>query len=133
VYLLDTCVLAEARRRSPEAGAWLVSVARAALPLSVMTLGEIMKGIALIGRRDPTAAASLARWLEELRAEYEGRILAVDDAVGIAWGRLMAIRPRPFTDGLIAATAIIHSKIVVTRNVADFADAGVQIINPWAL
>ena len=101
--------------------------------LSVMTLGEIEKGIALRARKDKAGAASLSRWLDGVRQRFAGRILPVDDAVALEWGRLSAIRSRPVADALIAATASVSGKIVVTRNVADFADAGVQIINPWAL
>ena len=84
-------------------------------------------------RIDPPAAAALLRWLDELRFVYASRILPVDDAVATGWGRLMAQRTRPMADALIAATAHVHDKIVVTRNVADFADAGVTVIDPWAM
>ena len=84
-------------------------------------------------RTDPPAAASLLRWLDELRLVHAARILPVDDAVATGWGRLMAQRSRPVADALIAATAKVHNKVLVTRNATDFEDTGVDVINPWAL
>jgi hypothetical protein len=133
MYLLDTCVLSEARRRSPQAIAWLRSVHPDSIFLSVITVGETMKGIAMKARADPIAAASLQRWLDELRLFYASRILPVDDAVAVTWGQLMALRSRGVPDALIAATARVFNKVVVTRNVVDFADAGVDVVNPWAV
>jgi predicted nucleic acid-binding protein len=131
MYLVDTNVLSEARRGSEEARTWLRSVDPASLYLSVVTLGEIMKGIALKARNDAPAAASLSAWLERLRQEHGARILPITDRIALHWGRLAAERASGMADGLIAATAAIHDKIVVTRNVADFVDARVPILNPW--
>ena len=97
----------------------------------MITIGEIMKGIMIKVRTDPPQAAALLRWLDELRLVYASRILPIDDAVATGWGRLMAQRTRPMADALIAATARVHNKVVVTRNVADFADMGVDVIDPW--
>jgi toxin FitB len=133
MYLLDTCVISEARRRSPQAVSWLRSTRPETLFLSAITIGEIMKGVTMKLRTDPPAAASLLRWLDELRLVYASRILPIDDTVATSWGRLMAARSRPVVDTLIAATARVNNKIVVTRNVADFADAGVTVLDPWAL
>ncbi len=133
MYLLDTCVISEARRRSPPAVTWLQSTRPETLFLSAITVGEIMKGVTMKLRTDPPAAAVLLRWLVELRAVYASRILPVDDEVTISWGRMMAERSRPVVDTLIAATARVHNKVVVTRNVADFADAGVTVLDPWSL
>jgi toxin FitB len=133
MYLLDTCVISEARRHTPEAVTWLRSTRSEALFLSAITVGEIMKGVTMKLRADPPAAAVLLRWLDELRLVYASRILPVDDAVATSWGRLMAERSRPVLDTLIAATARVHNKIVVTRNVADFADAGVTVLDPWTI
>ncbi|HEY4040775.1 MAG TPA: type II toxin-antitoxin system VapC family toxin, partial [Rhodopila sp.] len=129
----DTCVISEARRRTPQAVSWLRSTRSETLFLSVISIGEIMKGVTMKLRTDPRAAAVLLRWLDELRLVYSTRILPVDDAVATSWGRLMAERSRPVLDTLIAATARAHNKIVVTRNVADFADTGVTILDPWAM
>jgi hypothetical protein len=133
MYLLDTCVISEARRRTPQAVAWLRSTRSETLFLSAITVGEIMKGVAMKLRTDPPAASGLLRWLDELRVVYSSRILPVDDAVATSWGRMMAERPRPVVDTLIAATARVHNKTVVTRNVADFADAGVTVLDPWTM
>ena len=131
-YLIDTCVLPEARGRSAQAIAWLRKVDPASLFLSVITVGEIANGVAVRERTDPVAAAVLRRWLDGLRQVYADRILAVDDAVATACGHLMARRSFPVPDGLIAATARVHNLMLVTRNVADFADAGVDVANPSA-
>ena len=133
MYLLDTCVISEARRRSPQAVEWLRSTRPNTLFLSAITIGEIMKGVTMKLRTDPPAAAALLRWLDDLRLVYADRILPIDAEVATSWGRLMASRSRPVVDTLIAATARVHNKIVVTRNVSDFADAGVTVLDPWVL
>jgi predicted nucleic acid-binding protein len=133
MYLVDTNVLSEARRGSPKARAWLRSVDPAAAFLSVVTLGEIMRGVALKARTDAKTAAALTAWLRQLQQDHGARILPVTDQIALAWGRLAAERPRGMADALIAATAAVHGKIVVTRNVADFDGAGVPVINPWDL
>ena len=131
MYLVDTNVLSEARRGSREARTWFHSVAPDTVYLSVITLGEIMRGVALKQRTDARAAASLAVWLEQLRNDHAARIFPISDRVALEWGRLAAQRPRGMADGLIAATAAIHGKIIVTRNVADFMDTGIPVIDPW--
>jgi predicted nucleic acid-binding protein len=131
-YLIDTNVLSEARRRSPPAVDWLRAVNPAEIFLSVITIGEIAKGIAMRERTDPLAAAALGRWLNGLRDAYADRVLPIDGAVATAWGQLMARRTLPVPDGLIAATARVHNLRLVTRNVGDFADTGVDVVNPWA-
>jgi toxin FitB len=133
MYLLDTNIVSEARRGSPEATAWIRSVRGRALHVSVITLGEIMRGIQIKERKDPKAAAVLAEWLIALRELHRETVLPVTDAVALEWGRLSAERSRNTADGLIAATARVHGLILVTRNVGDFEDAGVPIINPWDL
>jgi hypothetical protein len=131
MYLVDTNVVSEARRGSREAGTWLRSVDPTTIYLSVITLGEIMKGIALKLRSDALTAARLTAWLEQLRQDHSDRILPISDRISLEWGRLAAERPRGVVDGLIAATAAVHGKLIVTRNVADFADIRVPVINPW--
>ena len=133
MYLLDTCIISEARRKTPQAVMWLQKAQSDTLYLSVITIGEVMKGVMMKLHTDPPAAASLLRWLDELRFVYSARILPVDDAVATGWGRLMAQRSRPVADALIASTAKVHNKVLVTRNVADFDDTGVDVIDPWAL
>jgi toxin FitB len=133
MYLLDTCVVSEARRHTPQAVTWIRSAQPDTLFISSITVGEIMKGIMMKMRVDAPAAAPLVRWLDELRFVYASRILTVDDAVATTWGRMMGQKTRPVVDALIAATARVNNKVLVTRNVRDFADMGVEIIDPWAL
>jgi predicted nucleic acid-binding protein len=131
MYLIDTNVLSEARRGDPRAVAWLRSIDPLLAYLSVVTVGEIAKGIEMKRRRDQAAAQALSTWLAGILQRYERRILPVDQPAMLAWGRLQVERPRPVMDCLIAATALAHRKIIVTRNDADFAGTGVEIINPW--
>jgi hypothetical protein len=133
MYLVDTNVVSEARRGAPEAVGWLRSVDPLAVYLSVITLGEIMRGIALKQKADPRSAAHLAEWLQRLRHENADRILTITDQIALEWGRIAALRPRGEADGLIAATAIVHDLIIVTRNVGDFDDTHASVINPWDL
>ncbi|MDP1606534.1 MAG: type II toxin-antitoxin system VapC family toxin [Rhodocyclaceae bacterium] len=134
-YLIDTNVLSELRRKSPDAGvvAWFSRRLPATLHLSVLTLGEIRKGIE--GSSDETRRQSLLDWLEtDLPAFFTGRVLPVDEAVADRWGRLAAAagRPLPAIDSLLAATALEHDLVLVTRNARDFSGLPVQIFNPWA-
>jgi hypothetical protein len=131
MYLVDTNVISEARRGSKEARIWLCSIDPTTIYLSAITLGEIMRGIALKLRADARAAASLTAWLEQLRRDHSDRILPITDGIALEWGRLAAERPRGMADGLIAATAVVHTKIIVTRNVEDFSDVGIPVIDPW--
>jgi len=133
MYLLDTNVISEARRKTPQAVSWLRGINPAHLHLSVITLGEIMRGIALKQKNDPQAAAHLNEWLHILRSDHADRILPITDQIAVEWGRLAAQRPRGDADGLIAATARVHDLFLVTRNVADFEDTGASVINPWDL
>jgi toxin FitB len=132
LYLVDTNVISEARRGSRQAQAWLRSVRPESVYLSALTLGEIMRGITLKRRSDPKAAAHLTEWLERLRQDHADRILPVSDRIALEWGRIAALRPRGDVDGLIGATAIIHGLILVTRNVKDFEDMAISVINPWS-
>jgi predicted nucleic acid-binding protein len=133
MYLVDTNVISEARRGTAEAVAWMRSADPQLIYLSTLTLGEMMRGIALKQKSDPTAAGHLAEWLRRLRHQHADRILPITDHISVEWGRISAIRPRGDVDGLIAATAIVHDLVVVTRNIADFADTGADIVNPWDL
>ena len=133
MYLVDTNVVSEARRGAAEAVAWLRSVNPLNVHLSVITLGEIMRGIALKQKSDPRAASHLAQWLQTLRRNHADRILPVTDQIAVEWGRIAALRPRGDADGLIAATAIVHDLIIVTRNVGDFEETRASVLNPWRL
>ena len=133
-YLLDTNVLSELRRKSPDPGvvSWFSQRPPATLHLSVLTLGEIRKGIESVS--DEVRRQALLDWLEtDLPTFFTGRILTVDGAVADRWGRLIAAagRPLPAIDSLLAATAIEHDLVLVTRNAKDFARLPVQLFNPW--
>lgn len=134
-YLIDTNVISELRRKSPDSGVltWFSQRPPATLHLSVLTLGEIRKGIE--GVIDETRRQALLDWLEaDLPTFFTGRILVVDGAVADRWGRLVAgaRRSLPAIDSLLAATALEHDLILVTRNVKDFVGLPVQLFNPWA-
>ena len=131
-FLLDTNVIAEVRRgHDANVRAWVRSIQDAELFLSVLTVGEIRKGIDSLRRRDPTQADVFATWLQELHGRFASRILAIDARIADQWGRLNAVRPRNTVDSLIAATAKIHQLTVVTRNTSDFQDCDVPLLNPW--
>ncbi|AGB72190.1 MULTISPECIES: type II toxin-antitoxin system VapC family toxin [Rhizobium] len=131
MYLVDTNVISEIRRGNSQAIDWLRSVDPSTIYLSVITLGEIMRGIALKRKSDPRTATHLEGWLRKLRHDHRNRILPITDQIAVEWGRIAAQRPRGDADGLIAATAIVHDLIVVTRDVGDFDDTGASISNPW--
>ena len=131
-YLLDTNVVSEIRRdRDERVRAWANDVAHADLYLSVLTLGEIRKGIEALRTRDPKQAEVFARWLGDLHKRFTSRVLAVDERVAEEWGRLNAATPRNTVDSLIAATARVHGLTVATRNTGDFEGCDAQLVNPW--
>ena len=130
MYLVDTNVLSEARRGAPAALEWMDPVDTRDLFISVVTLGEIAKAAELKARSDPRSSAVLVGWLRTTQRRYGGRILPITDEVAIEWGRLEAQRPRG-SDGLIAATALVSRLTLVTRNIADFRDVPIRLINPW--
>jgi toxin FitB len=131
-FLLDTNVVSEIRRGRDSYGwAWANGVEDIDLHVSVMTLGEIRKGIELLRSRDPIQAEVFANWLGELHTRFAERIVPIDVAVGEEWGRLNATMPRNTVDSLIAASARVRGLTVVTRNTRDFEDCGVALINPW--
>lgn len=131
MFLLDTNVLSDAHKGVPEPARWLASANPLTIYVSVITLGEIERGIALVRARSPAKAASLAAWLDALRSDCTDRILPVTEGIALEWGRIAARRARGDVDLLIAATAIVHGLTVVTRNVADFTDTGAAVLNPW--
>lgn len=133
-YLLDTCVISELRKPAcnPGVAAWISGIQPDEAFLSVLTLGEIRRGIELHRRKSPAAASGLERWLLGLETHYGDRVLPITPAVADAWGRLSPHRPLPVSDGLIAATALEHKLTVVTRNTSDFARSGVNTLNPFS-
>jgi hypothetical protein len=133
-FLLDTNVISETRRKRPDPRAlsWLRRADPAALHISVLTLGEISKGVAKHSRHDKAQAAALRRWLDAIRMVHAERIVPIDAEIAETWGRLAAKRPLPVVDGLLAATALVRGMTLVTRNIADVADTGVTVVDPWS-
>lgn len=101
------------------------------LYISVLTLGELRKGVALKRRTDPDLARKLAAWVDGLEFSFADRALGVDTATARLWGEFAAQRARPVIDTLLAATAIVHDLTLVTRNVKDVSDIKVKVFNPW--
>ena len=133
-YLIDTNVISELRRREPEPRVveWFEQRPAAQLYLSVLTLGEIRRGVDRLAEGERQQA--LRTWLEqELPAFFSGRLLPIDEAIAQRWGHLMAQmgRPLPAIDSLLAATAMEHNLVLVTRNLKDVADLPVALANPW--
>lgn len=125
--------MSELRKRDcdPAVAAWSASVKGAATYLSVITLGEIRRGIVRLERRDAPQARVLATWLAGIGAEFADRVLDVTSAVADRWGALDPQQPVPMADGLISATAIVHDLTLVTRNVGDVERTGVRFLDPW--
>ncbi len=132
-YLLDTCMISELRKPQCQPGvqAWFRGVRASELYLSVLTLGEIRRGIEKHRSKDVGAAGALERWLKALELHYADRILSVSPAVADRWGRLCPKEPLPAIDGLLAATALEHGLSLVTRNARDFERSGVNVLNPF--
>lgn len=138
MYLLDTNVVSELRKirlgkADSHVALWADSVDAADLYLSAITVQELEIGVLLAERRDPSQGAVFRAWMNShVLPAFNGRILAVDTTVAQCSAGLHVPDPRPFRDGLIAATALVHGMTVVTRNVADFETTGVGILNPWS-
>jgi toxin FitB len=130
--LLDASTISELRAgRDATVAAWAEATDRRRWYLSVLTLGEIRKGIEKLRPRDPERAAAFDRWLETLYHQFGGRLVEIDAQAAEAWGRLNAGNPRPTVDSLIAATARVRGLTIVTRNTADFEPLDVPVVNPW--
>ncbi len=136
-YLLDTNCISEVVRITPEPRvmAWIDATDKSLLYLSVLTLGEIRKGLASLPKAK--RRSQLEAWLDvQLRARFSGRILSVDSHVANRWGWLAAAARRAgkalsVVDGLLAATALHHNLTLVSRNVSDFAPLHVPVLDPW--
>ncbi len=135
-YLLDTCVIAEFKKKQPEQKVldWLDSQLEPSLFLSVITIGEIQKGISAL----PTSKRKkeLEKWLNSLVYRYDRRIISLDIDVLITWGNLNGKLAKkgfvfPFLDSLVAAAAVTHNMTLVTRNESDFKNTGVKLLNIW--
>lgn len=135
MFLLDTNVLSELRRphrTDPKVAAWADSVAPSDMFLSSVTILELETGALLLMRRDDRRGGLIRQWIEErVLTAFAERVLAVDLAVARRCALLHVPDPKPYRDSLIAATALVHRLIVVTRNRADFDRMAVTVMNPW--
>jgi predicted nucleic acid-binding protein len=138
MYLIDTNVISETRKREKANPGVRVFFARIInnkerVYISVVTVGELRRGVELIRRRgDLSQAKKLERWLLALLGDYEDCILDIDQEIAQVWGRLRVPRPENALDKQIAATALIYDLTVVTRNDRYFRDTGVRLLNPFA-
>lgn len=135
MYLIGTHIISEVRkgpRCDARVAAWYATIADADVYLSVLTLGEIRKGIDLARRNDPRKAEELVRWLRRVESSFSARILAVDGVAAQQWGRMSAIRPIPVIDGLLAATAKTNGLTFVTRDAEAVADLGAAVLDPFS-
>lgn len=132
-YLLDTNVISETRRTRADTGVltFLSAADAVGLFLSVLTLGELRKGVAARRRIDPAAADRQGIWVDRIETTFADRVLSVEIAVARLWGELSAGRSLPVIDTLIAATAMVHGLTLVTRNTRDVELTGVPLIDPW--
>jgi toxin FitB len=133
-YLLDTNVISEIRKPSPNEGvaAWFSDTESSELYLSVLVIGEIRQGIERLRRRRDRRQASLFdRWLTVLKEEFTDRLIPVSVAIAECWGSLNARQPLPVIDGLLAATAIEHDLTFVTRETSRLRTTGARVLNPW--
>jgi len=136
-YLLDTCVISELIRENPDANvvSWISGTSETSLYMSVLTIGEIHKGIEKLP--ESKKKDRLHKWVNsDLCIRFKNRILDLDLDVSTKWGQIQGKaeqvgKPMPLIDGLIAATALSHDLIVVTRNTKDMEQSGVTLINPW--
>lgn len=136
-YLLDTNVISELIKKEPHPGVlrWINQRSEDTLFLSAITLGELQKGISKL--RDTVRIGRLQDWVDQDLAErFKNRILPIDSEVALTWGRLQGNAeqtgsPLPAMDSLIAATALTHHLVVVTRNVKDLERCQAQVFNPW--
>jgi predicted nucleic acid-binding protein len=133
-YLVDTNVLSELRkgpRCRVAVAEWFASVDDEELFLSVLVIGELQRGADRIRRRDARSANALDRWLRLVTTKYAERILPITLPIARLWGSFGVPDPIPTVDGLLAATAVEHELVLVTRNVKDVARTGVAVINPF--
>jgi predicted nucleic acid-binding protein len=134
-WLVDTNVLSELRKgQGADVGVrtWFETAADEELFTSVLVLGEIRRGVESVRRRDAGSALALEQWLDRVATSYADRVLVVDGRVADRWGVLNVPNPIPTIDGLLAATALVHDLVLVTRNTADVRLTGVEVLNPFA-
>lgn len=136
-YLLDTCLISELAKSKPDEKVvdWVLSENETSFYISVLTLGELYKGVEKLP--ESKKKEELRIWIEdELKNRFQSRIISIDMRVSILWGKIQCLaekngKPMPAIDSLIAATGIAYDLTVVTRNVADMEQSGVKLLNPW--
>ena len=135
MFVLDTNVVSELRRRDrahPSVLAWASSRPPSEFFLSAITVLELELGAQLVQRRDPQQGAVLRAWIDgKVLPEFDRRILPIDKTVAIRSARLHVPNPRSERDALIAATAFVHGMTILTRNIAEFQETEVSLVNPW--
>ena len=136
MYLLDTCLLSELIRKEPNQGVldWIKDKEESSLFLSVLTIGELRKGIVKL--KPSTKKKELTLWFAELESRFKDRIIPIDIQISLKWGEIQANlevkrNSMPTIDSLIASTALCKNLIVVTRNGKDMKQSHVEILNPW--
>jgi predicted nucleic acid-binding protein len=136
MYLLDTNIISESIKKSPNKKVieWLLSIDSYKLCISVLTLGEIRRGVEKLVE-NPSKKQKITQWLEnDLVEGFYGRIIHIDTMISDKWGYISSLKNIPAIDGLIAASAIVHNFKLVTRNIKDFEGiAGLELINPWEI
>jgi len=133
-FLVDTNVISELRKGGKcdtSVASWFDALSPDGIFLSVLSIGELRRGIELIRRRDPAATGALEEWLEGLVRDHGERILPIDREVASQWGRLSVPNPLPVIDSLLAATAKVHGLTLATRNTKDLERTGVKCVNPF--
>lgn len=134
-FLLDTNVVSELRkgaRANRGVTAWFSRLGEDQLFLSVLTVGELRRGVEAIRRRDTNQAGQLDAWLEELTTLFADRILPIDAPIAECWGRLNVPDPLPVVDGLLAATAHVRGLTLATRDTGPAERSGVAVVNPFS-
>ena len=132
-FLVDANTVSELRKKVPNPGVirWFGGLGAQQVYLSVLTIGELRRGIERLRRRDSDQAATLDEWLAGLVGMHATRTVGVDLEVADYWARLDARLQLPAVDGLLAATALVRGWTIVTRNVSDFERTGVSLLNPF--
>lgn len=136
-YILDTCVISELVKPLPNENVleWIEKQSEDNLYLSVITIGEIQKGISKLPKSNKKT--SLQTWLDnDLKFRFESRILPIDEKIAKEWGKIQGVSEKsgnkiPVIDGMIAATGLFHKMTIVTRNIDDMQISGIEIFNPW--
>ena len=135
MYLLDTNIVSELRKGTKADSnvlSWARTVLTSSLFLSVITILELESGVLLKECKDPYQGAILRSWLDShVLPSFSDRVLNIDVAVALRCAILHIPNPRSERDALITATALVHGLIVVTRNIKDFKETGVELLNPW--